>query len=292
MGESNYYSIRMHASRINMHVSGAERIVCAQKIESTVSELIGRAMRKDCTPDRVTVTIDDLGNGPLRTLKALDIITVNAPDSSEARTMASDILQNAGVAENAALQALNFLSKGASPSGENMRGAMIIDCRTGERLETDRARGVRASRFDWSDEARERIKKELADNGLSHFRTCEALALATKIAHGPGVIAEICWSDDPDYTAGYVASLKTGYIRFPFMKQIGNKTGGRAIFVDRNGFDARASIDFLQDEPVLIDGTGKYNECGDAIELRRCLKRHSGLDPESSDCLLESLKKT
>jgi len=97
-----------------------------------------------------------------------------------------------------------------------MRGAMIIDARTGDRMEPDQERGVRASRFDWTDDALEAINRKLAVIGLTHFRTREALALATKVAHAPGMVAELCWSDDPDYTAGYVASRATGYVRFRY----------------------------------------------------------------------------
>ncbi len=114
------------------------------------------------------------------------------------------------------MAALNLLSNGAAPLGLNMRGAMIIDAVSGERLEPDHERGIRASRFDWTDEALDTMTKKLAAIGLTHFRTHEALALATKVAHAPGIIAELCWSDDPDYTAGYVASLKLVMFAFRY----------------------------------------------------------------------------
>lgn len=254
MGDNNYYSIRMHASNLGRHVSGAERIVSGEKVDKTVSELISRAMGKGCT--RVTVTVDDLGSARPRALKALDVIAVDASDFFEGRSIASQILQDAGVSERAIGQAMNFLKKGAAPSAGNMRGAMIVDGKSGARMEPDPERGIRASRFDWTEEASSRIKKLLADKGLSHFRTYEALALATKIAHGPGVIAELCWSDDPDYTAGYVASLKTGYVRFPILKEKGNNKGGRAIFVDPAVFNIDLLVHYLQKEAVLISDIG------------------------------------
>jgi 6-carboxyhexanoate--CoA ligase len=150
------------------------------------------------------------------------------------------------------MNALNLLSNGAAPFGIIMRGAMIIDAVSGERLEPDHERGIRASRFDWTGEALDTMTKRLAAIGLTHFRTREALALATKVAHAPGIIAELCWSDDPDYTAGYVASPRTGYVRFPELKIPGDSTGGRVFFVDRNTLDIEAFIRYLQLEPVLI----------------------------------------
>jgi 6-carboxyhexanoate--CoA ligase len=140
---------------------------------------------------------------------------------------------------------------------------MIMDAQSGERLEPDRERGVRASRFDWSDNAGHEISHRLAALGLAHFRTREALALATKAAHAPGMVAELCWSDDPDYTAGYAASLRTGYVRFPFLKQVGDAKGGRAFFVNRDVLDRDMLLGYLQQEAVLITDIG---ECRAAME--------------------------
>lgn len=244
---------------MNRHISGAERIVSGEKINRTVSELISRAMSRGASPDRIRVTIDDLGPVIARTVTGLDISTVNAPDPAAARSIAAARLKQAGISEKAVKQAIRLLAAGPGTDGQNMRGAMIMEARTGKRLEQDRARGVRASRFDWSEDARHRVRQLLEDHGLPHFRIVEAVALATKIAHGPGVVAEICWSDDPDYTAGYVASPGFGYVRFPICKQPGTGKGGRAIFV-QSELDAERLIDYLQNEPVLIIAAGKYHD--------------------------------
>lgn len=97
---------------------------------------------------------------------------------------------------------------------------------------------------------------------LTHFRTREALALATKVAHAPALVAELCWSDEADYTAGYVASLTTGYVRFPFLKQNGDRNGGRVFFIDRGELDMDGLIRYLKIEPVLINEIG---ECRPSI---------------------------
>src|SRR5574337_566632 len=227
MNDPVHYSVRMHASAGSRHVSGAERIVAAAMIDRTVSELVSRAMNKGVSPDRITVTVDCLGAERPRTLKALDLTVMLADDRQRARMLASDILRKDGVSDKAITLAIDLLTHGASPSGRNMRGAILMNSESGERLEPDRERGVRASRFDWGLEADNEIKKELAEHGLFHFRTREALALATKVVHGPGVIAELCWSDDSDYTSGYVASRSTGYVRFPGLKKPGHDGGGR-----------------------------------------------------------------
>jgi 6-carboxyhexanoate--CoA ligase len=190
------------------------------------------------------------------------------------RSAASRILQLQGVSDKSVRSAFNLLSNGGASFDLNIRGAMIIDVVDGERLEPDHARGIRASRFDWTDEALDKMTKKLAAIGLKHFRTHEALALATKVAHAPGIIAELCWSDDPDYTAGYVASPRIGYVRFPVLKLPDDPRGGRIFFVDRNTLDIEAFISYLQFEPVLIVDGGTCRRPMDPEQYFR-LMNHS-----------------
>ena len=35
-----------------------------------------------------------------------------------------------------------------------------------------------------------------------------SIVLATKVSAHPATVAELCWSDDPEYITGYVASRK------------------------------------------------------------------------------------
>jgi 6-carboxyhexanoate--CoA ligase len=209
------------------------------------------------------ITIERLGNIPISKQTALDVVTVNTPDMNIGRSTASRILQTLGISEQSVMAAFNVLNNSALPCGRNIRGAVIIDARTGDRMEPDQERGVRASRFDWTDEALDSIINKLATIGLTHFRTREALALATKVAHAPGIVAELCWSDEPDYIAGYVASRSIGYVRFPALKLQDDLNGGRVFFVDRNALDMDALIYYLQFEPVLIVAGGK---CRNPVE--------------------------
>ncbi len=257
MERKHLYSIRMHASAAGKHISGAERIVSYEHIDAVVQQLMNRAKGRHVLPEQITLTIDDIAEMPLRTLTALDLVTMSAPDMSTGRTLASQALQATGVTPKAIEAAIHHISRGAASSGGALRGAMIMDSRNGERLEPDCERGIRASRFDWTEEALRKIKLSLASIGLTHHRTREALALATKVVHAPGMVAELCWSDDPDYTAGYVASLRTGYVRFPFLKQPGDTRGGRAFFVDRDRLNMEKLVKYLQTEVVLIADIGE-----------------------------------
>jgi len=246
----------MRASNGVHHISGAERIVSADNISITVQELIVRARKTLVAPEHIEVKIDAIGALQVRLLTSLDIVTLNAPDKRTGRAVASHVLGQCGVSRKSIEEAIHLLSNGAASSGGSMRGAIIMDAQSAERLETDQDRGVRASRFDWSEDAFTSINQKLSDIGLTHFRTREALALATKVAHAPGIIGELCWSDDPDYTAGYVASLKTGYVRISVLKDRDIPRGGRVFFVDRTKLDMDALVHYLQNEPVLITDTG------------------------------------
>jgi 6-carboxyhexanoate--CoA ligase len=258
MSEMNLYSIRMRASAECRHVSGAERIVPYRKINSVMQELMLRANNRTIMPAEIVIKIEALNSTLIKRLTALDIVTVNTPDMSTARSAASRLLQTAGVSTQAVENALSYLSNGAAPSGGNMRGAILMNAQTGERFEPDCERGVRVSRFDWSEESVDTIDKKLAAIGLTHFRTREALALATKVAHAPGMVAELCWSDEPEYIAGYVATRSIGYVRFPVLKQYGDPRGGRVFFLHGDNFDMDALIRYLQTDAVLISDAGDF----------------------------------
>jgi 6-carboxyhexanoate--CoA ligase len=253
----------MHASFRERHVSGAERIVPHDRIDATVSGLFARARDREIEPDRIIVSVDYIDTPSLKYLTSLEVTTLETPDHQSGREHAARVLKLSGVSEKAVASALELINKGASPSGANMRGAMIMDAVTGERFEPDRERGIRASRFDWTDEALQSETELLARIGLTHHRTAEALALATKVAHAPGMVAELCWSDDPDYTAGYVASLGTGYVRFPFLKHRGDAHGGRAFFIGHDHIDLAALIGYLETEAILINAVGSVSPAMD-----------------------------
>jgi len=250
------YSIRMRASASSHHVSGAERLSVQGRIDVIVQEFMTRTLSRDAVPDQIVVTVEALKDAPLREVRSLDITASATADVADCRQAARTMLLSVGISPLVIEAAFQHLDDGPASSGGNMRGAMILDAASGARLEPDQERGVRVSRFDWSDAASDEIDRSLASIGLTHFRTKEALALATKVAHAPGIIAELCWSDDSNYTAGYIASRATGYCRYLSMKERGIDRGGRVFFVRRDMFDKDHFLRFLQYEPVLITAVG------------------------------------
>ena len=149
--------------------------------------------------------------------------------------MATELLQGPHISETAVLKAISLLKS----LDKSMRGAMLVDAITGERLDTG-DRGVRVSHMDSFD------SHALGDN--EHMR--EALVLASKVQSADGIVGELCWSDDPDYTVGYVACNGV-YHRLPNMKEFGSDIGGRVFFV-RSDIDSESVIEYLERTPVLV----------------------------------------
>ena len=156
-----------------------------------------------------------------------------------------------------------------------MRGAVIMDATTGERLETDLSRGVRVSRMDLAPECRTELERKLASAGLDHYRVLEALVLAGKVLSAPGIVAELCWSDDPNYTTGYVADLHGGYQRITALKSVGDSLGGRVFFINPAAVSIDELVDYLEYQPVLFDGSGDCRTIHKPV-----IKTNSGADDE------------
>lgn len=248
-----YFSIRMHASRTSRHLCGAERLVPVDEVETVSAELISRAIRS--SPEAVNLKIEETRVEQIIFGTIPDITLMPQVGYEQGRVQAVAALIEAGVTEKSALTAVDTIAVGAASDGFVMRGAMLIDARTGERLEPDQNRGVRATHLDLTRDTAISLSTLLQENDLLHIRTREALVLAAKVLAAPGVVAELCWSDAADYTAGYVASKQTGYRRFPELKSLGDIRGGRAFFV-RTGADLIATVEFLEQTPFLVNRHG------------------------------------
>ncbi|MEO7716162.1 MAG: 6-carboxyhexanoate--CoA ligase [Capsulimonas sp.] len=249
------YSVRMRAARGGAHedggehISGAERLVPEAEAETAAAALIARALSRGVSPDFVRLTMERIELAELARVPALPLTTIHAGGPAEARLQAERLLREAGVSDPAITLAFESLQNGFGSERVVLRGAALVDPLTGERLDPLTARGVRATHFDYAPGARDAVAAHLAEQGLTHFRTLDALAVATKVLWS-GVRAELCWSDEPEYIAGYVAAPICGYTRFPQFKPSGAR-GGRVFFVDRNQWETVR--DRLERTPVWID---------------------------------------
>lgn len=247
----------MRAERDGRHISGAERLLPLDDLESASLAMLQRALTHPRgQAQRVSFRIEPINAEKIVRTKLLDLKNNPVATWQQGRRVATQLLSLCGVPTAIAEQAVATLSAGAAGQGNSLRGAMLVDVATGCRLEPDQQRGVRASRMDLSAQARQQLEQQLQAVGLNNPHVIEALTLATKVALAPTVVAELCWSDDPDYQAGYVASKRFGYQRISLLKPGGEERGGRVFFVQENCAEVGDLIDWLQSVPVLIDELG------------------------------------
>lgn len=240
--DGSLFCIKMRASRGSQgeHISGAERIAPAGDIPALAQQLAARALaHPKGSPDSINIKVEALAQGCLH-LPCLPARAIACATPAEGLAIAVALLQEAGIARAAEVPAL-------LAQAHDMRGAMLVHAQSLARLDADPRRGVRATCMDALREGG--IDPSCADPSKNHYR--EALVLATKVAHTPGMLAEICISDDPDYVTGYVASRQLGYVRLQTMKERGDARGGRIFF--HNGGDVAEALDFLEHTPVLVD---------------------------------------
>ena len=254
------FSVRMRANRCGRHFAGAERIVPLTELGQVTSELLSRAVSgADTVADDVYCHVERIDPETLSYANLPDVSTWQASDYHEGRALARELLSRAGVDPDVASRAVRLLAEGAGPGGTVMRGAVIMDAATGERLESDPSRGVRVSRMDVAVACRRDFEAKLMRCGLGHRRVLEALVLAGKVIGAPGIVAELCWSDDPEYTTGYVADPTHGYQRISPLKSTGDPRGGRIFFVTPGTVSVAELKNYLERHPVLFDSLGEIS---------------------------------
>jgi len=238
-------------SQKEIHISGAEGLYEASEIQTVVQKYIVRALNHPKgKADKIIITIEDIKQKP-KEIPALPVATVDCLTPDQARKRAIKLLQTLGVSKRAIDIALALIRK------STMRGAAIISAEKGNRLEPDRERGVRVSRISIDKSASRLLSSRLSRQGINIDTVKEALILASKVISCKDIIAELCVSDDPYYTTGYIASEEFGYVRIPNIKNGGSRFGGRAFFV-RERLNIREIIHYLERVPVII---GKVHTC-------------------------------
>ena len=236
------YSVRMRAAqggpheKGGHHISGAERIVKLEDVGAIAQTLAKRALHHSKgTADFINITVDLISPEKITYIDCLKVEEHKTSSISESHQLGTELLQGPTISEVAVYKAISLL-QGLDKS---MRGAMLVDATTGKRIDAGN-RGVRVSHMDSFD------SEALGDN--DHMR--EALVLASKVQSAEGIVGELCWSDDPDYTVGYVACNGT-YHRIPNMKELGSAIGGRVFFV-QSDIDRDSVIEYLEKTPVLV----------------------------------------
>ncbi len=265
------YAVKMRASLGGTHISGAERIVPPAEIPRTLSALASRAIAHSRgVPDEIHLKAEALSD--ILRIPSLRVETCEVATPAQGWQRACALLREEGVARADEICA-RFCET------YPMRGAMILDADTLERLDDKGERGVRATNMDSCPHSPPEKK--------NHF--AEALVLASKVLSAPGIIAEICMSDDPEYTTGYVATRGRGYSRITRLKERGDEAGGRIFLYRGRREDIPRTIEYLEHRSVIVELGGAGGGAGGAgadnagakgyALLEQELKRieHSGL---------------
>lgn len=238
-----YYSLKMRAASckngVEKHISGAEKIVQKEEIHNYANALIERALyHSKGNPDFVNIKIENVRKEDILYLEALPFRTIQVNNHHEGIKKVEELLSE---------MAIPNIDKilGLVQRFQNMRGAMLLDVDTLERLEPDKKRGIRVTYMDGVYKMKEKFKNE-----KNHFK--EAIVLATKVAYAPNIIGEICISDDPDYVTGYVASKEKGYVRIAKLKEIGSTMGGRIFLWRGERSKIKENIKYLEKQCVRV----------------------------------------
>ncbi len=262
-------SIRMRASRQRgaeeVHISGAEGIYEEGELDRIAGKYLRRATsHPKGEPDRIVLTVERIRERP-RLISSLPVATLRCSSTEEAEGHIRALLRELGISDRAAVSAFRVVRAQAA-----MRGACLMDAATGKRMEPDRKRGVRASRIGTGREAGRLLSSRLSHRGICTDTVREAIILASKVAFWKPVEAELCISDDSDYTTGYVASRRFGYIRIPHIKGKGSHAGGRVFFLGP-GADIQKTVAYLENAPVVI---GRVSGCRGECSLHEIIGDH------------------
>ncbi|MCQ2080898.1 MAG: 8-amino-7-oxononanoate synthase [Lachnospiraceae bacterium] len=249
MKDKDIYSVKMRASRnvdgVDKHISGAEKIVDKDDIAACVGALVSRGLNHEKgNADFLNIKLEHVKE-EIMYLDALPVTTIDVETWQDGHKEILKFLNEMNLRN--ASKILEFIDETYS-----MRGAMLLDVNILERLEEDQSRGIRATYMDAA-----RDNNEVLSVEKNHYM--EAIVLATKVSYCPGMVGEICISDDPGYVTGYVASKECGYRRITKMKESGSENGGRIFLFDSTKASISEAIDYLQNKKVLVRNVKPLN---------------------------------
>ena len=241
------YSLKMRASKhtgsIQEHVSGAEKILPQQELPQQMEALLSRALHHaKGKADFINLKIEAVAPENLKYIEALPVSTHEAATPAEGRQFMCQIMTELGLTTDKCQKILELFQ-----ATYGMRGAMLLDVDTLERLEPDQQRGIRAT---YMDSIAPKGEAKAICDGKNHFQ--EALVLASKVLSAPNIIGELCMSDDPDYITGYIATQDKGYIRITQLKEMGCPDGGRIFLYHGPKSQVNDCIKYLQEQRVLV----------------------------------------
>lgn len=248
--DEKIYSVRMRAAQNGSHenggrhISGGEHLATYSNLNDVVNSLMEKVLSHSRgNPDFIQIQCEVIDE-PIEKLKPLHVETNNVHSVEEGHNVARNLLKKAGVPTESIEKAYEIITECSE-----LRGAILFDIRTNSRIDQRNEKGIRVSRMDW---LTTNFKQWANFHDISPSpRVREALVLATKVSNHPNTVAELCWSDDPEYITGYVASNELGYQRITKLKEHGDDFGCRVFFVN-DLQDVSSYINFLEKQPILV----------------------------------------
>lgn len=250
MQKDKYYSVRMRASKNGpheyggKHISGGELLSPYSHITHAVNTLLEKGLNHSRgNPDFMQIQFESIDE-PIKSINPLQISTNEVKSVEMGQALSWDLLEKAGIQRGIIEKAYKHMAEYS-----DIGGAMLIDIHSGERIDDRKEKGIRVSRMDWPNSNFEKWADHYKIPKSSRVK--EALVLATKVSAHPATVAELCWSDDPEYVTGYVASKRLGYQRITKLKEYEDERGCRIFFVD--GLKEReAYISYLEKQPIFV----------------------------------------
>jgi 6-carboxyhexanoate--CoA ligase len=251
---------------LEIHISGAEGMYEEKEVAKIIRKYTLRALgHQKGRPDSVVISLEEIKQRP-QSIQSLPVRTLVCRSPLQARGVLRKILNSCGISDRAINTSFAVID-----NSNTMRGAALVLSKSGRRKEQDKERGIRASRLGISRYADKILSRNLEEHLINNTTVKEAIILASKVAACREVTAELCISDDPGYTTGYISSKKCGYVRIPNIKKKGQRTGGRVFFIEENA-DIASVTGFLEKTPVIINsvspcfGTRTLDEIIDHID--------------------------
>lgn len=152
MQEEKYYNVRMRASQNENHghggkyISGGELLSTYDNLKYAVNVLLEKGLNHSRgKPDFMQIQLEFMTE-PTKLIKPLKIVTNEVETVEKGRSLAKKFLEKVGVPKESIEKAYKQIT---DTSG--IRGAMLIDVHSGERIDNRNEKGVRVSRMDWSE---------------------------------------------------------------------------------------------------------------------------------------------
>ena len=253
------YSIRMRAFLEQKHLAGGEDIVDTSALPTRILELFDQGMSTSsknplAPPHSINIRIDPVHMEEIRNIPLLPVFCLQSTSHEKTWAFLTKAFERMEAIFGTPAMATHRHARDLlSKDHTTLSGASLL-LSGGEHLTPD-GTGIRVTHFG----IRPGLRTELMQESAVHLagsgrRFIEALQISSKILSHQETAFELCLSDNPDYTTGYLSVRGVGYIRLPFLKHPGLPSGGRIIGIRKSFDQATLSeiIHYLTEVPVLF----------------------------------------